>query len=158
MRASMISSWRIVKARYAAAAFDGEGAKRSGGRWNSPGRRVIYTSATASLAILEILAHLGSARALTAWVLIECRFEPQLMTSIDPSTLPPQWQRYPAPAGVQTLGDRWIEAGISAVLAVPSVLVPQEKNYMLNPAHPDFARIEILPAVPFALDARLGGK
>jgi len=158
MRASMISSWRIVKARYATAAFDGEGAKRSGGRWNSPGRRVIYTSATASLAILEILAHLGSARALTAWVLIECRFEPQLMTSIDPSTLPPQWQRYPAPAGVQTLGDRWIEAGISAVLAVPSVLVPQEKNYMLNPAHPDFARIEILPAVPFALDARLGGK
>jgi RES domain-containing protein len=151
----MISSWRIVKARYAAAAFDGEGAKRSGGRWNSPGRRVIYTSATASLAILEILAHLGSARALTAWVLIECRFEPALVTSLDPSTLPPLWQRYPAPAGVQALGDHWIDAGSSAVLAVPSVLVPQEKNYLLNPAHPDFAMIEILRPVPFELDARL---
>ena len=158
MPSSMISSWRIVKARYAAAAFDGEGAKRSGGRWNSPGRRVIYTSATASLAILEILAHLGSARALTAWVLIECRFEPVLVTSLDPSMLPPQWQRYPAPAGVQALGDRWIDAGSSAVLAVPSVLVPQEKYYLLNPVHPDFARIEILPPVPFEIDARLGEK
>jgi RES domain-containing protein len=151
----MQSAWRIVKARYAAAAFDGEGAKRTGGRWNSVGRRVIYTSATASLAILEILAHLGSPRALTAWVLIECRFESRLVTSLDESVLPPQWQRYPAPGEVQAVGDRWIDRGDSAVFSVPSVLVPQERNYLLNPAHRDFSSIEILPAIPFTLDARL---
>lgn len=154
----MISAWRIVKARYAAAAFDGEGALRSGGRWNSPGRRVIYSSATASLAILEILAHLGSAKALTAWILIECRFEARLVISLDQSMLPPLWQRYPAPAEVQAIGDRWIDGGSSAVFGVPSVLVPQETNYLLNPEHPDFASIEILPAVPFPLDTRLTEK
>jgi RES domain-containing protein len=152
----MISAWRIVKARYAASAFDGEGARRSGGRWNSPGRRMIYTSATASLAILEILAHLGSSRALLAWVLIECRFEAALVTSIDPSALPSSWRRYPAPAEVQTVGDQWLDSGTSAVLAVPSVLVPHERNYLLNPAHPDFQSIEVMAPVPYQFDTRLG--
>jgi RES domain-containing protein len=152
----MISAWRIVKARYAASAFEGEGARRSGGRWNSPGRRVIYASATASLAILEILVHLGSTKALAAWVLIECRFDDGLATALDPATLPPSWQRYPAPPDVQALGDLWIDGASSAVFSVPSVIVPHEKNYLLNPLHPDFPRIEILPPLPFPLDSRLG--
>ena len=77
------------------------------------------------------------------------------MISLDQSLLPTSWRRYPAPAEVQSIGDRWIDDGSSAVFAVPSVLAPQEINYLLNPAHPDFASIEILPAVPFQLDARL---
>lgn len=149
------SSWRIVKSRYAGNAFDGEGAKKTGGRWNAPSTALVYTSGTISLAVLEILANLGSPSALVSFVVIECRFDAKLATVLPVRTLPANWRTFPAPPEVQAVGDRWVRQGYSAVLEVPSVLVPSESNFLLNPAHRDFASIEIGKARPLTLDQRL---
>ena len=151
----MVSAWRIVKARYAANAFDGEGARRSGGRWNSPGTSVVYASSTASLAMLEMLVHIGASAILPGYLLIECRFDPALGLPLQRAILPANWQEYPAPAEAREIGDRWVNHGRSVALEVPSVLLPQEHNFLINPAHPKFSSVKILPPTPFRFDARL---
>ena len=149
----MIRSWRIVKARHAANAFDGEGARLLGGRWNSPGRRVVYTAENAALAALEMLVHLGRMTILPAYVVIRCDFDEKLVTEV--GKLPADWRKYPAPPALPAIGDAWLASGKSAVLRVPSAIVPGENNYLLNPAHPKFARIAIGAPERFELDTRL---
>lgn len=154
----MIRSWRIVKAKHAASAFDGEGARALGGRWNSPGKRVVYTSENAALAALEMLVHLGRMSILPSYVVIRCDFDEKLVTDIDRRKLPPNWRTFPAPPALPAIGDAWIASGKSAVLRVPSAIVPGENNYLLNPAHPKFGRIAFGAPEKFELDVRLGGQ
>ena len=149
----MIEVWRIVKTRYADTAFDGEGARRSGGRWNSPGRPLIYTSATLSLAILEIFVHLRDQAILSSYSVIPAHVPEELVQQV--AGLPANWRTYPAPPSLQTIGDVWIESGRSAVLRVPSAVVETESNYLLNPAHDQFDQIAIGAPRPFDLDPRL---
>ncbi len=151
----LIEAWRIVKAKHAATAFDGEGARLLGGRWNSPGTRMVYTSATVALAALEMLVHLGRGMTLPSYALIACQFDESLVTPLDESRLPLNWRSYPAPVELQTIGDEWAKGAASAVLRVPSAVVEKEANYLLNPDHPDFAKIHINAPEPFALDLRL---
>jgi len=148
--------WRIVKAKYADSAFSGEGASRVGGRWNSRGQWVVYTSGTLSLAALELLVHLNPPVHFD-WVAMEAEFDAGLVETLDPSLLPAEWRRFPAPASTGDLGDVWLSETRSAVLAVPSVIVLGESNYLLNPGHPDFQKIEVSPPRPFAFDPRLLG-
>ncbi|MBL9157615.1 MAG: RES domain-containing protein [Verrucomicrobiales bacterium] len=148
--------WRIVKAKYAATAFSGEGAAKVGGRWNSRGQSVVYTSGTLSLAALEMLVHLQPPVPL-AWIAIPCEFDESLAETLDESVLPANWRQFPAPPGVRALGDAWLKEARTPVLSVPSVVVPQERNFLLNPAHPDFERLSIGAGEPFALDTRLPG-
>jgi RES domain-containing protein len=150
-----VRAWRIVQAEHAATAFSGDGARKHGGRWNSPGLPVVYTAGSISLAMLEMLVHLPSQALLKRYVLFEVTFDEALVTAIDPQTLPRTWRTFPPPAAVQQIGDAWLPAEGSAVLRVPSVLVPDESNYLLNPAHRDFARITIGPKQPARLDPRL---
>lgn len=147
--------WRIVKARFAASAFDGEGARRSGGRWNTPGSRAVYTSATAALAALEMLVHLGRAASLPSYVLIACSFHERFLMRLDRTLLPTDWRSYPAPPGLQSIGDQWLRSGASLALEVPSALIETESNYLLNPEHPRFHSLTIARPVPFELDVRL---
>jgi len=149
------SAWRLTRTRHLATAWDGEGAKRAGGRWNSVGVRVVYTSATLSLALVETLVHLPSG-ILPAYSAIPCDIHESFVESLDPRDLPPVWKDYPPPRAIQAIGDTWVADARSAALRVPSVIVPSEFNYVLNPAHPDFARIEIGKPLPFPFDARLG--
>lgn len=151
----IITAWRIVNADYAATAFDGEGASRVGGRWTSPGRRAAYAADSIALAALEILVHLQSVATMTEFVVVPARFPRSLVRRITLSMLPRTWKAWPAPPALRQFGDEWHEAKWSPVLAVPSVVVDAEENYVINPAHPDFARIEIDQARPFRLDARL---
>lgn len=151
----IVSAWRIVKRRLAADAFSGEGARLYGGRWNSPGTRVVYVSQSQSLAALEMLVHLKSAEALDHYVTIEVKFDDALAEKIERSALQDDWQSEPAPPGLRAIGDNWAAAKRSAALQVPSAVVPDESNFLLNPAHADFARIEIGEAVAFAFDPRL---
>lgn len=151
----LVTAWRIVKAPYAANAFDGEGARLGGGRWSSQGRRVVYTADSAALAALELLVHLQSNAVLSQYVVIPCRFPRRLITTIDIGALPANWSASPAPADVQRLGDAWLTSRRTAVLSVPSAVIETERNYLLNPRHPDFASILIEPARPFAFDPRL---
>lgn len=150
----MITAWRITKAKYAATAFDGEGAKIEGGRWSSPGLPVVYVAENAALAALEILVHVGSS-ILPAYVRIPCTFSAALAIHLDRRQLPPNWPSSPAPPELQELGDAWLKSGASAIFEVPSAIIASESNYLLNPAHPDFARIEIGAASSFEFDLRL---
>jgi RES domain-containing protein len=150
----MISAWRMVREARAAEAFTGEGARQYGGRWNSPGVPVVYSSAHLSLAALETLVHLqprGSLR----FVVFPVEFDEALVERLPASDLPLQWRTEPPGGATMTLGDAWSRAARSAVLAVPSVVVPQETNYLLNPLHPAFGRISIKQPLDFSFDPRL---
>ena len=150
-----LRAWRIVKSVHAATAFSGEAAKQYGGRWNSHGSAVIYTASSISLAMLEILVHIRRDQLLRHYVLFGVEFADDLVESLEAKTLPPSWRNYPAPAATQQVGDRWLVASKFAVLRVPSVIVPDESNYLLSPAHPDFKKILIGPAEPIEFDPRL---
>ena len=152
----MTSAWRLVKRRHAGAAFDGEGASAYGGRWNSVGVRMVYTSQSAALAALEVLVGVQKAGLLAAYDLIEARFREALVEVIESRQLPEAWWRHPPSAATQALGDRWVREGRSPVLRVPSAVIRTEHNFLLNPVHPDFGSIEIGVAHPFEFDARLG--
>jgi RES domain-containing protein len=153
-----IEAWRLVKTRHLAHAFDGEGARLYGGRWNSPGLGVVYLAESLSLAALEILVHLQSTAPLVAFAAIPVRFDARLMRSVPAKALPADWRASPPPAALRTIGDAWLAEARSAVLAVPSAVVESERIFLVNPAHPGFARMHRGRPRPFAFDARLGGR
>ncbi len=144
-----------MKSRYVPQAFDGEGARRYGGRWSSPGTRVVYCSESVSLAALEVLVHLQAAPPLRGYAVIPVHFPERLVTEVPRRDLPKNWASSPAPRRLQQIGDRWASGNRSVVLRVPSAIVPAEGNYLLNPTHPDFGTVEIGQAQPFVLDPRL---
>lgn len=151
----ILSAWRIYKPRHSKTAFTGEGARLFGGRFNSKGIAIVYASESISLASLEMLVHLQSADILGRYVLREAKFDSRLVKSVDKASLPSNWRDSPASPAVQKIGDDWVAAGTSAVLCVPSVIISDEMNFLLNPAHPDFAKITIGPERPHKFDPRL---
>jgi len=151
----MLSVWRITSKKFTKAAFNGEGARLYGGRWNSPGISLIYTAESKSLAVLEILVHLDSPDLLRKYVLFEVRIEDSIVTPLDPASLPKNWRHDPPPPDAQKIGDEWATNTRSAVLQVPSAIVPGEFNYLLNPRHPDFRKLKIGQPQLFFFDLRL---
>ena len=150
----MPSAWRLTKTRYLATAWDGEGAKTSGGRWNSVGTAVVYTSATLSLALVETLVHVPSGL-LPAYTAVPIDFEDSLVAVVEAADLLPNWKKQPAPPETRAIGDAWAASSRSALLRVPSVVVPIEFNYVINPKHRDFGRIRIGAPTPSPFDPRL---
>jgi len=148
-------AWRLVKRRLAGDAFSGEGARRYGGRWNSPGVPVVYLSQSLALAALEMLVHLQSRDVLASYVAFRVEFDDGLVRAVDPASLPAAWRTWPAPAGLVAIGDEWARRKETLVLEVPSAIVPQERNYLVNPAHPKFSTLTISGAQPFTFDTRL---
>jgi len=152
---SEITAWRVVKARHASTAFSGEGAKREGGRWNSPGVPVVYLAESRALAVLEVLVHLNANEFLKHYRVISATFSDTLVSEIPAIELPDNWKREPPPLSTMRLGDRWFASGKSAVLRVPSTIVPAESNFLLNPGHPDYVKIKLGIPEPFRIDRRL---
>ena len=99
--------------------------------------------------------HLDRSTLLTSFVLIPCEFDERLVTAVAHGSLPPQWRRDPPPPELAQLGDAWANAAQSAVLAVPSAIIENEMNFLLNPAHPDFSQIRIGDPQDFEFDQRL---
>jgi len=151
----MRKAWRIVKPYRAEHAFSGEGARLYGGRWNSVGTPMIYTAESKALAALELLVHLDQQSVLDNYLCIPIRFSESCLRALDARGLPSDWRGHPPPRSIQRLGDLWVENRVSVVLEVPSVLIPGERNYLLNPAHPDFKKIEIGAPEPFEFDSRI---
>lgn len=151
----MLTLWRLTKAQYAQTAFDGEGARLYGGRWNSPGRAVVYLAGSLALAALEILVHVKSQRELEGYIKI--RVEAPESYISDVNALPPNWQQGRAPDETRAIGDAWLEAGETPLLRLPSVIITEEHNYLLNPRHPSLSEITIGEAEPFSFDSRLRG-
>ncbi len=150
-------AYRLCERRHALSgrAFHGEGARLAGGRWNPPGTAAVYAAGSLSLASLEFLAHFESAEDIPELVCFRLSFEERLMTAIE--RLPADWRQVPTPISTQELGAEWLNSGRSAVLRVPSVIIPTEYNFVLNPAHPDYHQLQIGPAEPFSIDPRLLG-
>jgi RES domain-containing protein len=147
--------WRIVHRRFAKIAFAGEGARLFGGRWNSPGRPVIYAAQSQALAALEILVHLDSEKLLRHYLAIPVTVPPHVIERFSLSSLPKNWRAYPAPRSTRAIGDAWLARAASLVLQVPSVVIPSEFNFLLNPAHPRFPKLRLGKSVPFLFDPRL---
>lgn len=150
-----IKAWRVVQQPFADTAFSGDGARLYGGRWNRPGTPIVYCAESLALATLEILVNLDFGQALARYVSIPVDFDEDLCETISRKMLPPDWSSDPLPMSTQQLGSRWVTSGTSVVLAVPSVVVASETNYLINPMHPDFARIKLGRATPLKVDPRL---
>jgi len=148
--------WRLCQARYAAAAFSGDGARRYSGRWHWPGTPVIYTATSLALAALEILAHFDHDLVPAPFVAFAVDIPPEVrLQRVTAKLLPSNWRALPAPDATKDLGAKWLRAGTTVGLLVPSALVPQERNVLFNPQHQDFARLQIGPPEPFTFDPRL---
>ena len=149
-----LTAFRLVKAKHAANAFSGDGARIAGGRWNLPGTSVVYASDSLSLAALETFVHLQPVdrRVRYTWFHITI---PDSVTVETPDTLPNDWRAEPPSETTQSLGTQWAEQNRTAVLRVPSILVPGEFNLLLNPSHARFKRIKISGPRPFDFDGRL---
>jgi len=150
----MLTVWRLVTARFADTAFSGEGARLYGGRWNLKGVPMVYTSATQSLAMLEMLVQDEPLRA--RYVMIPATLPKGMKVErIVPDELPADWRSLAARQQLQAIGTEWAKRRSAAVLAVPSAVVPAEINYLLNPLHPSFDKIEIGEAQVLITDLRL---
>lgn len=152
----MIVAWRLAKERRAAGAFAGEGARLHGGRWNHAGFPVVYVAQSLSLAVLEQFVQLGPEGARLRFVYFRLELPDEVrVEALNPDAMPPNWREEPAPDSTKDLGTHWAESNRSAVLRVPSVIVPIEHNYLLSPRHPGFRLMRISGPEPFSLDPRM---
>jgi RES domain-containing protein len=152
----MTKVYRICKTKYSLIAFDGEGAFRAGGRWNSIGTRVVYTAESLSLAVLEMLVHFQDQSVLSTYSFIEVKIDESLILSVfEIAKLPKRWNQYPSSYEIQTIGDEWAKNNLSAVLKVPSAIIQSESNYLINPKHKDFTQISTGIPRDFIFDERL---
>lgn len=141
---SPLTAWRLCRAPFAD--LSGQGAALYGGRWNSPGTPLVYLAANAALALLEVRVHLDLPPDLLPddYVLLAVGLDGLRSERLE--TLPEQPRAF---------GDRWLAEGRTALLDVPSALVPESRNLLLNPRHPEAAQARILHQRRFAFDPRL---
>ncbi|MGH9161621.1 MAG: RES family NAD+ phosphorylase [Vicinamibacteraceae bacterium] len=147
----MTRLYRILRRRYARHPFEGEGAYRFGGRWSSPGTRLVYSSEHLSLAMIEYFVHIDPDDLPPDLVLVTADVPDSVSrSSISERSLPATWRQVPAPPQLATIGDRFVRDGRTAILLVPSALAPSESNWLIDPAHPEAAKVRVRPtsAVP----------
>ena len=146
--------YRIAKTSHISD-LSGEGARLHGGRWNQKGTPLVYTSGSRALAALEYLVHVPMALAPTHLSVMEIGLPDAIASeSIELSSLPPDWRDYPPPEALPALGTDWARSNRSLLLRVPSAVVQEEFNYLINPAHPD-SRFIASHTEPFVFDRRL---
>ena len=151
----MIRVYRIVREPYANAPLAGEGAYRFGGRWSSPGTRIAYAAEHLSLAMIEYFVHIEAIDPPKDLVVVAADIPDSVSRAVvTPRRLPSNWRQVPAPPGLAAIGDAFAAERKTAILALPSALVPSESNWLVNPLHPEFAKIQVRPAEPFHYDAR----
>ena len=115
---------------------------------------MIYTAESSALAILEMVVHVETSL-LSHYVVIPVRFSEKQTTRVAPADLPRDRRSHPGPDDLRRIGDQWLESCSTLVLGVPTAIAPAGWNYLLNPAHPDFSRLDIGDPVDFKLDSRL---
>jgi RES domain-containing protein len=147
--------WRICRARFAGEAFSGQGARRFGGRWNSPSVPMVYSSTSLALAAMELFVHLEPNQQPDDLVSIAALLpegEPALR--LEPGKLPSRWWTDEFKP-LRAIGDKWIREGKSLAIEVPSAALRMEWNVLVNPLHPAIAEIKIEKPQPFYFDARM---
>lgn len=146
----------MLRAAFASAPFDGEGAYRYGGRWSNPGTRVAYASEHQSLAMLEYFVHLDPEDAPDDLILATADVPDKVSRArLDPKNLPANWREIPAPPSLAQIGDDFIQKAEICLLLVPSALAGHENNWLINPQHPEFKHITLNAAEPLRYDPRM---
>jgi len=145
--------WRLTKARYARTCLDGEGARKAGGRWNERGVAVAYCASTLSLAVLELLVHVDASTIPDDMMAVPITVPDDVR--IEDLRPPKGYDTVPVSRAAQRAGSAWVTEGRTLLLRVPSVVVPEEMNVLVNPAHADIARLVVGRARPFRFDPRL---
>ena len=151
----MLNVYRIVQKPFAKSAFTGAGSRQYPGRWNSTGIPIVYTSGSVALATLEMLVHLNSEIDLFEYRLFRVGVPTDSIEIVAPKKLPKTWKQDNPTGAAQEFGTVWSLSTRSLALCVPSVVVPHDSNYLLNPTHPDFALIEIGRPEKYTFDPRL---
>jgi RES domain-containing protein len=149
-----VLAWRL--SREAHQPLDGEGARLNGGRWNSEGVSIVYTSTTLALAALEYLAHVDPEDVPDDLVGMQIQIpEGVLEQRVHTSDHPVDWNEVPEHPACVRIGDRWVASASTPILRVPSAIVPEEENVLINPNHPDSGRIAVVHIRGFGFDPRL---
>lgn len=152
----MLAAYRIFKTKYSAMWLEGEGAYRFGGRWNTPGTRLMYASESLSLALLEVLVHLEEEEMASKYSSATIGFDEMfVVNAADFSGLPENWGDSPIAPAVQAIGDAWARSLKSLVLRVPSAIVRGEFNYLINVEHKDLKNVKLGTPETFIFDNRL---
>jgi RES domain-containing protein len=151
--------WRLCRARFAAEAFSGEGARRFGGRWNSRGVPMVYASSSLALAAIELFVHLEPGQAPDDLVYVAASLPPgERKKQIAERELPADWwnaKNARGPEATRALGDVWAKSMESLSMEVPSAALRPERNILINPRHQAAAQIEVAQPEPFIFDARM---
>jgi len=134
----------------------GTGAAAYGGRWHSKGIYVLYTSEAASLALLESVVHISNIAA-SGYCLLCLEIPDNNIKELKPDDLPEKWDENPPADLLKSIGDKFVRENKFLALKLPSVILPQESNYLLNPNHPDFINVTVLYSQPITIDVRLVG-
>jgi RES domain-containing protein len=151
----MTTVYRITRRPCSRHPFDGEGARRYGGRWSAVGTRLAYSSQHVSLAMIEYLIHINVDHPPNDLVLVSAEIPEDVSREVvSLALLPKNWRETPAPPPLSDIGDRFLRDASAAILIVPSVLAPFECNWLINPKHPDFARVNVRTAKRFSYDPR----
>lgn len=155
------SLWRIATdtPTYEAHDLSGKGAEKDGGRWNPAGMPVVYTSQTRALACLETVVHLNAGGLPLNRYLVQIEAPADVWSqaeALDPAALPVGWEAEPPGKVSIDLGAAWLKAKTSALLIVPSVIIPEEENVLINPQHPSAAKITATKVRKWTYDPRLG--
>jgi RES domain-containing protein len=152
----LIRCWLLCQRIHQDKAFSGDGARHYGGRWNQKGQTAVYTAATLSLAALEILVHVDTDLVPNDYVAFAVDIPDDVaMETFADIVSETEYQTARFSLTCQKYGSEWLKNGRSAVLEVPSVIVPKEKNFILNPFHYHFSQLQIYPTEPFRFDNRL---
>lgn len=147
--------FRLCKAKYSGD-LSGKGSEKYGGRWNSKGNAVVYTSESRALAVTELAVHntLSIPPSNIKIVTIDIPDVVSIYLA-DTSNLPDDWRQFPHHLPTKTLGNFWIKQNEYLVMKVPSAVIEGDYNFLINPAHPDFHLIKILKTEDFNFDSRL---
>lgn len=146
--------WRLAAVRHAPSAMSGEGAAAFGGRWNPPGRRMVYTAQSLALATLELSVHITGGR--VKYVAMQFELPDRLVDALELGGLKKSWATNEI--ATQRVGEAWLNSARSAAIAVPSALVDPrsgERNVLLNPSHPALTSLRELQRFEVLLDERL---
>lgn len=149
--------FRLSKSKYSRD-LSGHGAENTGGRWNSRGTPMLYTSQSRALCTTEIAVHIPLGIVPKDYEMISIEIPDSIKIAVlKTSELPDDWNSIPHGNSTQLIGDAFIREGKSLVLKVPSVVVPGDYNFLINPLHRDIAKISIITTELFSFDERLFG-
>ena len=152
----MISVWRLSKGKYAGTPFTGESAALYPGRWNSDGVKMVYAAGSLSLSALELFVNLQNDGMGISLVYFKVDIPGKIkIVEVGAGGLPRDWRRCPAPESTQSFGSNWADRKDSLILKVPTVVIPTEHDYLINPLHPDLSSLKISNPVPFSFDPRI---